>query len=91
MAAYFSPFSLARRKFCREEDDALKVLVKENGTQDWIKVASLMPQRDSRQCKERWFHYLAPELVQSPWNQEEDTLLLTKVAEFGHKWEIIRI
>jgi hypothetical protein len=77
-----------RRKFSPEEDDSLKALVAEYGTDDWTKIASRMPRRDSRQCKERWCHYLSPELVQLPWTADDDALLQRRVAEHGHKWKL---
>jgi hypothetical protein len=46
-----------------------------------------MQDRDSRQCKERWTHFLAPEIVKSEWTKEEDLLLEMKVIEHGNKWK----
>jgi hypothetical protein len=86
MIGYPSP--IARRKFSAEEDDALKALVSEYGTEDWMLIALRMPRRDSRQCKERWCHYLAPELIQRPWSLEDDALLERRVSEHGHKWKL---
>jgi hypothetical protein len=84
----FSEKPKLKRKFSPAEDAALKQLVEENGTNDWAKIASQMRARDSRQCKERWYHYLMPELVKLPWAQADDILLECKVAEQGRKWKM---
>jgi hypothetical protein len=57
------------------------------GTADWVAIASQMPNRDSRQCRERWYHYLAPEVLSDEWTKEEDVLLQKQVEAHGHKWK----
>jgi hypothetical protein len=77
-----------KKKFSCAEDDRLKQLVEEKGTDDWLKIASHMSGRDSRQCKERWQHYLAPDLLRLPWTQADEALLESKVAEHGRTWKM---
>jgi hypothetical protein len=79
---------LIRHKFTAEEDRSLRELLRENGENDWHAIALRMPGRDSRQCKERWFHYLSPEIVQEKWTAQDDALLEAKVLEHGHKWKM---
>jgi hypothetical protein len=79
---------IIRRKFSPEEDRKLEMLVAEHGAQNWIKVASLMKNRDVRQCRERWTHFLAPEIAKGEWTKEEDSLLEAKVLEHGNKWKM---
>jgi hypothetical protein len=43
----------------------------------------------SRQCKERWIHCLASNIIVDNWSVEEEALLLEKVEEFGRKWRQI--
>jgi hypothetical protein len=78
----------SRRKVSAEEDRTLQTLVIRYGKDDWRRIASFMPGRSSRQCKERWFHYLTPDIVQSRWTQAEDELLNEKVQQLGHKWKM---
>ena len=73
-------------KFTEEEDIRLKELVQEHGENSWIQIASLMPGRNSRQCRERWLNYLTPKLNTKTWTPEEDSLLLEKQKEFGTSW-----
>ncbi|OHT03852.1 hypothetical protein TRFO_01574 [Tritrichomonas foetus] len=73
-------------KFCAEEDIQLKELVNKYGENNWAQIAQNMPNRNSRQCKERWCNYLSPSICKSPWTQEEDNLLLDKYKEVGARW-----
>jgi hypothetical protein len=52
---------IRRFKFIPEEDELLKRLVIEYGTNDWERIAAFFPDRNVRQCRERWTHYLAKE------------------------------
>ena len=76
----------ARNKFSRSEDALLVSLVNELGVRDWETIASRMPGRNSRQCRERYQNYLSPNLSHEPWTPEEDRLLEQKLKEFGSKW-----
>jgi hypothetical protein len=80
---------LMRQPFTGEEDLRLRDLVENLGDRDWSAIAGLMSNRTSRQCKERWVHYLAPNFVGSNWSDGEDELLLEKVSQLGRKWRQI--
>ena len=74
-----------RVPFSKDEDDKLKEFVKQYGT-NWNIIADKMENRNPRQCKERWTHYLSPDIVLKPWTMEEDEFLKKKLFEFGPKW-----
>ena len=79
-----------RTKFTPEEDKKLIELVsKFKGEQDWVYIASKMPKRSIRQCRERWKNYLDPMLNKSEWSPEDDQILLEKVKEMGPCWNAI--
>ena len=78
-----------RSAFTPEEDDRLRELVGKHGENNWFHIASKMPKRDTRQCRERWFNYLSPKVINGVWTQPEDDLLAEKVAIFGRKWKSI--
>ena len=75
-------------KFTAEEDVKLKKLVDEYG-KEWTKIASLLPGRTGRQCRDRWANYIDPSISTKPWSQDEDSRLLQKYAETGAHWRVI--
>ncbi|KAH0787690.1 Myb-like DNA-binding domain containing protein [Histomonas meleagridis] len=75
-----------RFQFTQEEDSLLISLVEKYGNSDWALIASMMKNRNSRQCRERWANYLNPEIKTGKWTPEEDQLLLEKYNEIGPKW-----
>lgn len=76
-----------RQKFMPEEDQRLIELVNEHGTSDWVLIASLMENRNPRQCRERWKHYLSVrETRKEPFSPEEDRAISEKFNELGPKW-----
>lgn len=75
-----------RKPFKKEEDARLKSLVPENGKADWARIAAQMPERSARQCRERYKNYLRPDIINGPWTQQEDALLMEKYVEMGSQW-----
>ena len=44
-----------------------------------------------KQCRERWFNHLCPEVKKGEWTPEEDELITIGVKELGTKWsEIVK-
>lgn len=83
--SYFTP----KIKFSQEEDRLLMNAVKELGTSVWTDIASKVPGRNARQCRERWCNYLNPSLISAPWSPEEDLFLLQKRQDLGLHWQSI--
>jgi hypothetical protein len=78
--------ALHKVKFSQVEDVKLAELVAVYGENDWQAIATHMPTRNVRQCRERWFLYLAPSVRKEPWEPGEEQLLLEKFQELGPKW-----
>jgi hypothetical protein len=76
----------SRKKFTANEDAILTCLVGQFGHLGWDVIASHMPGRNSRQCRERWKHYLSVGFTDEPWTKSEDALLLEKKRELGPRW-----
>ncbi|KAK8895087.1 hypothetical protein M9Y10_023529 [Tritrichomonas musculus] len=76
-------------KFTPEEDAKLNDLVQKYGENDWSTVAFFMNGRNKRQCRERWRHYLSPQVSTEPFTEEEDKMLHYMYLEYGHKWKLI--
>jgi hypothetical protein len=75
-----------RRKFTPEEDAVIKTGVSTYGSQSWELIAQLLEGRTSRQCRERYFMYLVPDVRNGPWTAEEDLMLLCIVQRIGSEW-----
>lgn len=75
-----------RSKFTPEEDQKLIYIVSSSPDIKWSKVAELMKNKTSRQCRERYKNYLANGINQSPWSPEEDQVLLKAYSEIGPSW-----
>jgi hypothetical protein len=80
---------ISRHKFTPDEDDLLRTLVTQLGTQNWGLIAQHLRNRTPRQCRDRWKHYISPDVVVGNWTNVEDTLLVSKVKEMGPKWSAI--
>jgi hypothetical protein len=81
--------TITRRKFTPEEDDVLRTLVAQYEKSDWSLIAQHFQNRTPRQCRDRWKHYLAPDVLVGNWSEADDQLLLAKVAELGQRWAAI--
>lgn len=95
MATYVSNFyvdnhpiisSKSRRKFTPQEDENLKCLISQFGSNNWIKIANLMPGRNAKQCRDRFCNYLSVFHKKDPWEPEEDEILLNLLSIIGSKW-----
>ena len=79
----------SKSKFTREDDLKLIQLVMSRNDRDWVWISQQMPNRNPRQCRERWYNYLDPSLHKGGWTPEEDQLLLEKKKEMGPHWNAI--
>jgi hypothetical protein len=76
---------MTRSRFRPQEDELLRLLVSQSETRCWTKIASQLPGRNVRQCRDRWNHYLSRTPHAGQWTPEEDALLRTKAV--GRPWE----
>ncbi|CAN0190293.1 unnamed protein product, partial [Hapterophycus canaliculatus] len=52
----------------------------------WSVVASLLPGRLGKQCRERWFNHLDPSVKKTAWTSREDEVLFNAQTFFGTRW-----
>ena len=71
------------------EDQAITRWVRDHGAKDWSILASSLPGRLGKQCRERWVNSLDPDVVRKPWTEEEDAIIIEKQREWGNKWSKI--
>ena len=70
-----------------EDEDAKVVqLVKELGAKQWSKIASHLPGRIGKQCRERWHNHLNPNISKEAWKLEEDRTILKVHMSVGNRW-----
>uniref|UniRef100_A0A3P8U162 MYB proto-onco like 1 n=1 Tax=Amphiprion percula TaxID=161767 RepID=A0A3P8U162_AMPPE len=82
--------TLCKVKWSRDEDEKLKKLVEQHGTDSWKLIANFFTGRTDGQCQHRWQKVLNPELVKGPWTKEEDQKVIDLVHKYGPKrWSVI--
>ena len=80
---------IVKSKFTPEEDKRLIELVNASHDIDWSYISSQIPNRNPRQCRERWQNYLNPKLKNKTWTEEEDRLIIERYHEMGPHWNAI--
>lgn len=70
----------------QEEDDKVRDLVAIHGPKKWSLIASQLPGRIGKQCRERWHNHLNPDIRKEPWTPGEEETLLRAHATHGNRW-----
>lgn len=84
-----SKLGIGKKSWTDAEDKILAQIVAENGAQRWSNIASHLPGRMGKQCRERWFNHLCPEVKKGSWTEEEDRVIMESVQRFGTRWSQI--
>lgn len=79
----------SKRMFTPEEDMKLRHLVETHGDHNWKLVASNLPGRTTRQCRERWRNYLSPLVKSITWTPEQDQRLEQLTELYARHWSNI--
>ncbi|ACO67200.1 predicted protein, partial [Micromonas commoda] len=77
---------LVKGPWTKEEDDKIIELVGQLGAKQWSKIAQQLPGRIGKQCRERWYNHLNPEIKREEWSREEDRKLIIAHHQFGNRW-----
>lgn len=72
-----------------DEDKLLFEIVEKFGGKNWPAIASHVPGRSGKQCRERYKNHLDPCLKKTPFTHDEDLQILRMVEQFGPKWALI--
>ena len=72
----------------KEEDLKLIELVKKFGPEKWSNISTYLPGRLGKQCRERWFNHLNPEVRKTGWSKEEEWALFLLHRKYGNSWSI---
>jgi len=77
----------------KNEDELLKQFVIQFGPKNWSFIANKMNDHNifrlGKQCRERWFNHLSPEVRKDPWTEEEDKIIIEEYNKMGSKWTLI--
>jgi len=84
-----SPPPRALGHWTTNEDAALATAVAVHGDARWSRLSALVPGRNGKQCRERWFHHLRPGTNKGPFDYNEDRMLMNAVDRMGHQWQRI--
>ncbi|KRX02772.1 Homeodomain protein [Pseudocohnilembus persalinus] len=71
------------------EDEILKAAVMKYGLNQWSRISSLLARKSAKQCKQRWYEWLDPQIIKTEWNREEDEKLLHLSRIFPNQWRTI--
>jgi myb proto-oncogene protein len=69
-----------------EEDAKVIRLVKLHGNKKWSFIARQLKGRLGKQCRERWYNHLNPDINKTEWSEEEDRILMEAQSELGNRW-----
>ena len=58
----------------------------ELGAKKWSVIATHLPGRIGKQCRERWHNHLNPNISKEAWSLEEDRMILEYHQNIGNRW-----
>ena len=83
---------LVKGPWTKEEDENVIRLVEKYGVKSWSFIARQLDGRLGKQCRERWYNHLNPNINKDPWTDEEDRLIIEEHGVKGNKWaEIAKV
>lgn len=70
----------------QEEDQKLIESIAKFGPHKWSVISEFLPGRLGKQCRERWFNHLNPQVRKTEWTQEEEWVLFILHKKYGNSW-----
>mmetsp|Transcript_22594 Transcript_22594/g.45391 ORF Transcript_22594/g.45391 Transcript_22594/m.45391 type:complete len:358 (-) Transcript_22594:253-1326(-) len=77
---------LVKGPWTAEEDVLVIAMVQKYGVKKWSLIAQHVGGRLGKQCRERWYNHLNPEICKTSWTEQEDEIIIQSHAELGNKW-----
>ena len=76
-----------KKSWHSEEDAKLLQYVEEYGVHGaWPLIAEHMENRTGKQCRERFFNHLSPDIKKGAWTKEEDNVIVEQQNKLGNQW-----
>lgn len=69
-----------------EEDAKVISLVQKYGQKKWSFIAGELKGRLGKQCRERWYNHLNPDINKGEWTKREDEIIISAHERLGNKW-----
>jgi hypothetical protein len=78
-----SPSRTIKQRWTLEEDQMLREAVAASGPHNWHLLAEHLPNRNEKQCRERWMNQLRPDVCKAEWTPTEDARILQLYNQLG--------
>ncbi|KAJ1618904.1 transcription factor Myb9, partial [Pavlovales sp. CCMP2436] len=75
-----------KQRWTTEEDHLLRDAVAVRGPHNWAAIASNVPNRNEKQCRERWMNQLRPDVDKGAWSPSEDARIVQLFGQLGSAW-----
>ncbi len=82
----FGSFFTQKKCWTSEEDQLLILAVTELGNSQWPTIASRLPGRTGKQCRERWHNHLQDGIIKTEWTPIEDRMIVALQNRLGNQW-----
>jgi hypothetical protein len=69
-----------------QEDATVIRLVQIHGVKKWSFIARQLKGRLGKQCRERWYNHLNPDINKGEWTTQEDQAIIDAHTQLGNKW-----
>ena len=77
---------LVRGGWTAEEDQKISEMVAKHGAKKWSFIATSLPGRKAKQCRERWHNHLHPGISKGDWTEQEDRIIIETLMTEGNRW-----
>ena len=79
-----------RAKWSSWEDNVVMKWVQQHGAKQWSRLArTMLMTRTGKQCRERWYNHLHPDIKTDAWSEEEMKILRMGYRRYGSQWCVI--
>ncbi|CAD8144817.1 unnamed protein product [Paramecium octaurelia] len=80
------PYNYNIRKPWTSKEDQLLLRLVQVHNKNWVQIAKCIPNRTSKQVRERFVNKLNPEINKEPFTKEEDMIIVEGYKNYGSKW-----
>jgi hypothetical protein len=89
------PEDMRNSRWTGLESDHLHTLVKrhkpkaDDASIPWKTISKQMENKNSKQCRERWFSIEDPTIDHGPWSGAEDDVVMSLLPAIGRQWSVL--